>query len=464
MKLAMEEEIKQNTPEGEQIKEGEMKTSMIRKGALLCSWAFFVAATLAVSASATTWHVGPTRTYKTPCQAIAVAAEGDTIMIDYSPSTGPGVGYYDDTCAWTTNNLTLIGVRGPGGARPVLNCAGLKDTGNTGHLANWKGIWNPEGNNTVIKNLEFENARVSLADGANGAGIRQNGVNLTVVNCYFHDNQMGILESNIAGSNIVIRNSEFYHNGAYITPEDVNNGYWGHNVYIGHCSSLVFEFNYSHDVAYGHLLKTRAAVNYILYNRITQETGTTTSIEVDIPNGGTSYVIGNEIQKAPKAGNQHMLEYLEEGTNTDNPGYDLYVVNNTFVNQYNSPSLVTFVNPASPAFPAWLQNNIFYGGGTVTTQASSNLVDNYTVLNDPSMFVDFNKDNYHLSATTGSPPIDAGSTPGNSPEGFTLVPVWQYVQEKNKSGYVECEQPRTTVNVIDIGAYEFDGGGTPTCM
>ena len=430
---------------------------MTRKRPLPFLGTLLAAMTLAVNASATTWNVGPTRTYKTPCQAIAVASDGDTIVIDYSPSTGPGVGYYDDTCAWTTNNLSLIGVLGPGGARPVLNCAGLKDTGKTGHLANWKAIWNPEGNNTVIANLEFENAWVSIPGGANGAGIRQDGVNLTVLNCYFHHNQMGILESNIAGSNIVIKNTEFYYNGAYITPKDVDNGYWGHNVYIGNCASLVFEYNYSHDVAYGHLLKTRAAVNDILYNRITQEKATTTSIEVDIPNGGTSYVVGNLIQKAANAGNQHMLEYLEEGTNPNNPGYDLYVVNNTFVNQYSTPDLVTFVEPASPALPALLQNNIFYGGGTVSTQSDSDEVSNYTVSSDPSMFVSLADYNYQLTPAAGSPPINAGTEPGTSPEGFSLIPKWQYIQETNPAGNVECEQVRLTAT--DIGAYEFPTGG-----
>jgi len=38
------------------------------------------------------------------------------------------------------------------------------------------------------------------------------------------------------------------------------------------------------------------------------------------------------------------------------------------------------------------------------------------------------------------------------------------LETNSAGGNVECEQPRTTVNVIDIGAYEFGGGGTTTCM
>ncbi|HKS95351.1 MAG TPA: hypothetical protein VJV74_04365 [Terriglobia bacterium] len=430
-----------------------------RQHALVCLWAAIAAVSLAVNSRATTWDVGPTRTLKTPCQAIAIAAADDTIMIDYSPSNAPGVGYYDDTCAWTTNNLTLIGVLDSSGARPVMNCAGLTDTRKTGHLANHKAIWDPEGSNTVIENLEFENATLNNADGANGAGIRVDGSNLTVLNCYFHNNQDGILESNIAGSNIVIENSEFFQNG--VSDPRLKAGFGQtHNLYIGHCASLTFEFNYTHDANVGHLLKSRAAVNYILYNRITGENGTD-SYEIDLPNGGTSYVVGNEIQQGPNTGNSTIISYLEEGTNANNPGHDLYVVNNTIVNQLGSG---TFVVADSPALPVLLENNIFYGAGTITNQANASQVTNFSVLSNPSMFVDFNNYNYMLSSTAGSPPIDSGTTPGTSSEGFSLVPVWQFVLETNSAGgNVECEQSRTTVNVIDIGAYELGGGGSTTC-
>ena len=435
-----------------------MKTNMIRKGALLGLWTLFAASTVAVNARATTWNVGPTETYKTPCAVSTLVADGDTIRIDYSPSTGPGVGYYDDTCAWTANNLTFIGVLDLNGARPVLNCAGLTDKAKTGHIANHKAIWDIQGNNTTVENLEFENAMVNEKDGANGAGIRQDGANLTVLNCYFHNNQDGILESNVAGSNIVIEHSEFYQNG--VSDPKLKSGYGQtHNLYIGNCASLTFEFNYTHDANVGHLLKSRAAVNYILYNRITGENGTD-SYEIDLPNGGTSYVVGNEIQQGPNTGNSTILSYLEEGTNANNPGYDLYVVNNTFVNQYSSG---TFVVAESPALPVLLENNIFYGPGTITNQSNADEVTNYSILSDPSMFVNFSNYNYMLSSTAGSPPIDSGTAPGSSTEGFSLLPVWQYVQETNASGNVECEQSRTTVNIIDIGAYEYGGGGSTTC-
>ncbi len=434
-----------------------------RQRALLYSCALIILLSLTAGAHATTWYVGPTRTYKTPCAVSTLVANGDTVYIDYSPSTGPGVGYYDDSCGWTASNLSLIGVLNSNGKRPVLNAAGLTDTPTTGHIAHFKGIWDTIGNNITVENMEFENAAISNDDGANGAGIRSDGVNLTIINSYFHNNQDGLLESNVAASNIVIKNSEFYQNG--VSDPNLDEGYGQtHNLYIGHCASLIFEDSYSHASNIGHILKSRAAVNYILYSKLTQENGNQSSIEIDLPNGGTSYVIGNELQKGPNEGNEHFVSYREEGFNSRNPGQDLYVVNNTFVNQLGSNA--TYVADEATTVGAFLENNIFYGGGTITDQTTPPPTEttNYSVSNDPSMFVNINKYNYDLTASAGSPPIDSGTTPGLSTEGYSLTPQYQYIQHGDAAGNFECEQARTTVNgTIDIGAYEYGNDGRVTC-
>lgn len=406
-----------------------MNTDKIRVAVLLSSWAA-LSMMLAVSASAATLQVGPNRTYKTPCAAIAAASAGDVIKID-------PVRYMNDSCAWHTNNLTIEGVLGPNGKRPDIDDSGMTGQNGQPHLAQYKGIFVPQGMDTVIKNIEFSYASIPVYDGNNGAGIRQDGVNLTVLNCKFDHDQDGILESNIAGSKIVIKYSEFAYDGA-------GDGQ-SHNLYIGHAASLVFAFNYSHDANVGHLLKTRAAVNYILYNRLSGESGTD-SYEVDIPNGGTSYVIGNLIQQGPNTENSTILTYMEEGRNSRNPGSDLYVVNNTFVNQYNSG---TFVRVGSAdTTPALLQNNIFYGPGNITNQTNATFITNFT--GDP-MFANLDDYNYHLTA--GSPAINAGTQPGGANgNGFLLLPIFQYV-------HPACGQFRHSIGEIDIGAYEFGGAG-----
>ena len=370
-------------------------------------------------ASAAILTVGPGQQYATPCAALAAAVDGDTVQIQAALYTG-------DVCAFSQNNLTIQGVNG----RPHID-AGKNSAQN-------KGIWVPYGSNLVVDNIEFSGA---TSTSKNGAGIRASGVNWTVRHCYFHDNQEGILESNIAGSNILIEYTEFDHNG-------YRDG-MSHNVYIGHSAQLTFQFNYSHNSIVGHLLKTRAAVNYILYNRITGESGTG-SYEIDIPNGGTSYVIGNLIQQGTASQNSTILTYLEEGVNAGNPGMDVYVVNNSFVNNKSSGTFV-FLGTADTV-PAVIKNNIFNGAGTLTNQSGAVLANNFS--GDP-LFVNAANFDYHLQAS--SPAIDAGANPGSA-NGFSLTPIYEYV-------HPACGEGRNIAGAaIDIGAYEFGGAGAPlTC-
>jgi len=189
-------------------------------------------------------RVGPGDRFARPCQAIAAAHAGDTILIDARGSRS----YRGDVCAWSTNRLTIIGVHG----RAHIDAAGASSEG--------KAIWVIAGNDTTIENVEFSGARV--AD-ANGAGIRQEGAGLTIEHCSFRDNQEGILAADNPTSAIVIDSSVFADNGA-------GDGY-SHNIYINHVSSFTLRYSYSTNARVGHLVKSRALRNYILYDRLTGE-------------------------------------------------------------------------------------------------------------------------------------------------------------------------------------------------
>jgi hypothetical protein len=370
---------------------------------------------LAASARANTLQVGPGKQYAAPCAAIAAASDGDTIQID------SGATYSGDVCAWSTNNLTLVGV---GSGRAVLNAAGQSSQG--------KAIWVISGSNTVIENIEFTGATVP---DNNGAGIRSQGTNLTIRNCYFHDNQEGILTDG-GNSTILIEFSEFYHNGA-------GDGF-SHNLYIGNITKFIFRYNYSHGAIIGHLLKSRAAENDIYYNRITDETAGTASYEIDLPNGGLSYIVGNLVEKGPNGQNSALVTYQEEGANSGNPDHELFVVNNTMVNDFGRGTFV--VVDSSVTVPAIIKNNIFQGSGTVTTQSTAVTGNNFAgnaLLVSPTTY------DYHLQS--GSPAIDAGANPGQG-SGVSLTPVYQYVHPLCAEGRVVAG------NAIDIGAYEFNGG------
>ncbi|MGI9073800.1 MAG: hypothetical protein ACR2JB_21350 [Bryobacteraceae bacterium] len=112
-----------------------MRRFELRKLLRLCSGAI-LGVVLAPSVSAAILLVGPTEVYKTPCAAIAAASPGDVIEI--AP-----VLYQNDSCAWQTNDLSLIGMIGPNGTRPHIDDSGMTGENGEPHLVQYKGIWVP---------------------------------------------------------------------------------------------------------------------------------------------------------------------------------------------------------------------------------------------------------------------------------------------------------------------------------
>jgi hypothetical protein len=382
---------------------------------------FVVAAVtlLAPPVFAKTITVGPNGMYPKPCAAIAAAAMGDRIEID---ATGNG-SYDGDVCGWKTSSLTIVGVNG----RARIDAAGQNSGG--------KAIWVIGGDDNTVENIELSGATVV---DMNGAGIRQEGHNLTVRGCYFHDNEDGILAGDLPGSSILIEYSEFYNNGA-------GDGQ-SHNLYINHVDQLTFRYNFSHHAKVGHLLKSRALKNFVLYNRFSDEADGTSSYEVTMPNAGTSYVIGNVIEQGPMTQNSAIIDYGSEMMGF-NPTSDLYVVNNSVVN--DRPNGGTFVAIGQMVqSPATLVNNIFFGPGTITNQGNAVQANNYS--GATPMFVDVANYDYHLK--NGSPCVDMGKDPGMA-NGMSLTPTMEYVHPAGGEG-------RVTIGTIDIGAFEL-GGAVP---
>jgi hypothetical protein len=389
--------------------------------------ALLISLLAAGSASAATLTVGPGKTYSAPCAAFNAAKDGDIVEI-----SGNNI-YKGDVCGVSRNNLTIRGVNG----RPMIDANGANAMG--------KGIWVVGGNNVTIENVEMYGARVP---DQNGAALRLEGTGFTLRQSFLHDNENGILANANTASDILIEYSEFGHNG-------FGDGYT-HNLYIGNVKSLTFRYSYSHDANAGHNLKSRAQINTIYNSRFSTtapgQSGSTASgspsYEIDLPNAGTTYIIGNVIEQPAANSNPSILAYGEEGAS--NPGKDLYVVNNTFLNDAGGGTFV-FVG-SGVSTPALLQNNVFAGAGSVTTQANATLRTNYTAA--APAFV--NRAAYDLHPAAGSPMISAASAPGNAPTGFTLAPIAQY--QHVASGEIRS-------NVADIGAYASNGAAaTPPAV
>ena len=373
---------------------------------------------LSASASAATLQVGPGKTFSTPCRAFAAAADGDTIEIDAAGS------YNGDVCGIGRSRLTIRGVNG----RPKINANGANSMG--------KGIWVVQGTGTVIENVEMFGARVP---DRNGAALRLDGRDLTLRGSYLHDNENGILTNNDGVSNIVIENTEFASNG-------YGDGY-SHNLYIGHVNSLVFRNSYSHDAKVGHNLKSRANTNTIVYSRFSSSVNQP-SYEIDLPNAGKAYVIGNVIQQPAWNNNPALLAFGEEGAS--NVGQELYVVNNTFLNEDSSRGTFIMVG-GGVTTPVLMQNNLFVGTGNASTQ--SNAVDRTNLRTLSAAFVD--RAGYDLRPASGSPAINAGSAPGTSASGLSLTPTFQYK-------HVAGSETRLVSGAFDIGAYEAVAPTTTT--
>jgi hypothetical protein len=217
---------------------------------------------------------------------------------------------------------------------------------------------------------------------------------------------------------------------------------------VGGVASLSFLYNYSHDANIGHNLKSRARVNTVAYNRFSSlapgEKGSTAvgrpSYEIDLPDGGVAYVLGNVIQQPADNDNNTLLAFGEEGGG--NPGDALYVVNNTFINDYRNSGVFVQINE-NVKTPALIQNNIFAGRGTVVNQASALNKHNYHA--DEVGFVD--RVNYDLHPTANSKIINAGVDPAPLPSGMVLRPAMQYK-------HVAGAEPRPVVGAPDLGAYQ----------
>lgn len=376
--------------------------------------ALAVASLVAGAAHARTLRVGPTRTYTTIRSAAAASQNGDSVLVDAGTYSG-------DVTSWNASNLLVRGV----GGRAVLQANGAQEGG--------KGIWVVYGNNFTAENIEFTGA--SVPDG-NGAGIRNDTSGYLVVrNCYFHDNENGILGG---ADSLLIENSIFDHNG-------LGDGRT-HNMYIWG-RSVTVRYTYTHRAKIGHNIKTRGQNNYILYNRIMDESDGTASYSIDVPDCGRTYIIGNVIEQGPNSDNSTIISYgAESSLNTQ----DLYVVNNTVVNDRSAGGTFLSIGGSTPTV---IRNNIFYGpgtkwsGGAVT--ASNNYVD--TNYDNAPRFVSPSNYDFHLTSSSPTSVVNAGTGPGTSSTGYALTPTQEYVYDAQNAS-------RATSGALDLGGFEYGSG------
>ncbi len=290
-------------------------------------------------------RVGPTRAIKTIAMSSISARVGDTIEVD------SGV-YTADVAVWQRDNVTLRAV----GGRVRLLAQGAAAEG--------KGIWVVRAKGMRVEGFDFEGAAVPSR---NGAGIRLETGSLFVRDCRFKYNEMGLLTNNDPGTVLEVENSEF----AYNQRPDGHN----HNLYVGQIARLSVTGSYFHHARTGHLLKSRAALNHIVNNRLTDEEGGTASYELEFPNGGLAYVVGNLISQNIRTENPQLISFGAEGYKW--PRNEIHLENNTLVNPLPQGGVFLQVAPGADAIRA--VNNRLVGPGKLESAGPGEYQNNVSV-------------------------------------------------------------------------------------
>ena len=288
--------------------------SMVRRFA--AATLVLLLALIAGRAQALTLDVGPQRLLQTPSEAAARARDGDRIEI--------APGRYTDCAVWRANNLVIEGV----GASVVIGDKSCMD----------KGIFVIEGNDVTVRNLTLTGARASSM---NGAGIRQEGRNLTVDRVRFIDNQNGILGGSSPQSTVTIRDSVFERNGTCVAE-------CAHGIYFGTLALLLIENSRFYEAQAGHHIKSRALRTQIVGCDIADGPNGTSSYLIDIPNGGSVVVRGNTLRKGPKSGN-HTAAIALGGEGVKNPTKQILIESNTFTNEGEYPTAFVLNRTGIPA-------------------------------------------------------------------------------------------------------------------
>jgi hypothetical protein len=213
------------------------------------------------------------------------------------------------------------------------------------------------------------------------------------------------------------------------------------------------------------LIKSRAQRNLIIANRITDEAEGSASYEIEFPNGGLNVIIDNLIEQSPSTQNSTILANALEGAK--NPIQELYVANNTFVNDLGRGDFIRTRSSAT----AKVIDNIFVGGGNVfvgTGQLRNNLFaagpggaphveqplyrDGAIDESGTRTAVDaglLDPEHYDYRLKPSSAAIGGGIDPGFA-RTLSLAPVVEYVHPIGTG-------PATVQGPIDIGAYQHAG-------
>jgi hypothetical protein len=467
---------------------------------MICTAALLAFTWAAPSIAATTYEVGPGKPLASvgavPWESLVA---GDTVLIYYR-STPYKEKFVLSRVGTQVAPITVRGVLGPNGERPVLDGNGATTRAQLAYTSRVRGVIKigsstvPFADGTtvmpqwlVIENLEIMGARApNTFTGPTGATETYTdpassiyvefGENITVRNCDLHDNGNGLFtfsSDTLASRNILVEGNYIHDNG---NPGSI----YHHNVYV---ESIGITFQYNHfgplsPGASGNNLKDRSAGLVVRYNWIEGSNRQLDLVHAEDsaliradPRYRATHVYGNVIIEHPNSGNNDIVHYGGDGggANKFRKG-TLYFYNNTVVSDRTDATRLFRLTTNDEACDA--RNNIAYvtaagsnlqvldsfGRLTLTqnwfktgwtpftvSRPRGTITNNGTITGSSPGFVSEAGQDYHLISS--SPAIDDGA-----PLNPAVLPTHDVVREYVKHlGSVA----RTITNVIDIGAYEF---------
>jgi hypothetical protein len=296
---------------------------ILRSAVMFCIHIVFVLA--ATASLAATLEVGPGKPYALPSTAIRVAHDGDTVLI--------AAGEYADCAVVTANDLTIEGA-----GRDNSTVIGSR-------ICQDKGILVTQGANITIRNLTLSRARSSEH---NGAGIRAEGENLTIDRVRFFDNENGILAAPQHDGTLLVRQSEFFHNGSCESA-------CAHGIYANDLALLRIEATRFTTTQHAHHIKSRAQRTEVIGCDISDGPDGTASYEIELPNGGALVVRDTSLEKGPKAENHTAMIVVGDETIAQ-PAGEITIVNNRARNDGNFQT--AFVENVTKTMPTMKNNSL----------------------------------------------------------------------------------------------------------
>ena len=409
-------------------------------------------------ASATTYQVGPTRTYKTPGAVAGMLRAGDVVEIDGNATYTGGTVFGNAGTA--TAPITIRGLR-VNGKRPILSGGS-----NTIEAA---------GDHYVFEGLEIT--------GGTARCFFHHAHDVVFRDAFVHDCPLqGVLGAdNDSGSMLM----------EYVEVTRAGGGTRDHQVYMAtdettHPGSVFrMQYCYIHDGNGGNNVKSRAERNEIYYNWLEGAVYHELELIGPDPAGGAgtsaredSDVVGNVLVQTNTF---YVTRFGGDGTGETNGRYRF--VNNTVIVQPNGSAVFRLFDGLQSVE---MHNNVFFSAGAGvnlvrTTEAtftngrqiagSNNWIRTGSSAVPPEWtgtltgadpgFVNASMLNFRPTGT--SPLVNAGASSTSGPAGYAFpspLAAPQFESPQRSAGLPGSATARTIVGTIDIGAYEYSSGSS----